>query len=159
MILPRKIFLDGSIQKEKVALCYRCKTRHLLDENCPKATPNPEDSGMSFIEQSGNPRENLALVEPESSADISGVPNIMSLTISQISGFFTRHNCKPFDYQWSYSLDPLDGCLQLSYLFNLLTIDTLYAYIHYMYKVLTCLRLSEAGKFLIPGDTFSCWRI
>ena len=54
---------------------------------------------------------------------ISGVPNI-SLTISQISGFLTRHNCNPFDYQWSYCIDPLDGYVQLSFLFTLFIIDT-----------------------------------
>ena len=48
----------------------------------------------------------------------------MSLTIAQISGFLKRDNCNPFDYQRSYSLDPLGGYMQLSYLFILLTIDT-----------------------------------
>ena len=33
-------------------------------------TPIPEDSGISFNEQSGTPRENLAPVQPESSAEI-----------------------------------------------------------------------------------------
>ena len=33
-------------------LCYRCKTRHMLGENCPVATPTAEDSDMSFAEQS-----------------------------------------------------------------------------------------------------------
>ena len=51
---------------------------------------------------------------------VSGVLN-MFLTISQICGFLTRHNCNPFDCQWSYSLDPLDGYLQLSHLFTLST--------------------------------------
>ena len=64
MILPRKISFHGSIQKEKVVLCYRCKTRHMLGESCPEATSIPEDSGMSFTEQSGSPRENLAPAEP-----------------------------------------------------------------------------------------------
>ena len=40
---------------EKVVLCYRCKTRHMLGMNCPVATPIPEDSGMSFSEQNGTP--------------------------------------------------------------------------------------------------------
>ena len=54
MILPRKISFHGSIQKERVVLCYRCmcKTWHMLGESCPDATPTPEDSSMSFIEQS-----------------------------------------------------------------------------------------------------------
>ena len=70
MILLRKICFHGSIQKEKVVLRYRCKTRHMLGENCPEATPNPEDSGMSFIQQNSTPQENLAPVEPESSVEI-----------------------------------------------------------------------------------------
>ena len=65
MILPRKISFHGSIQKEKVVLCCRCKAWHMLGESCPEATPTPEDSGISFIEQSGTPQGNLAYVEPE----------------------------------------------------------------------------------------------
>ena len=38
----------------------------MLGENCSEATPAPEGSGMSFIQQSGTPREDLARVEPES---------------------------------------------------------------------------------------------
>ena len=53
MILPRKISFHGSIQKEKVVLRYRVKTRHMLGESCPETTPTPEDSGMSFNEESG----------------------------------------------------------------------------------------------------------
>ena len=48
----------------------------------------------------------------------------MSLTIFQISGFFTRHNRNLCDCQWLYSLDPLDGYLHLLYLFTPFTIDT-----------------------------------
>ena len=36
----------------------------MLADSCPEATSIPEDSGMSFMEQSGSPRENLASVEP-----------------------------------------------------------------------------------------------
>ena len=54
---------------EKVLLCYRCKTRHMLGENFPEATPTTEDSGMSFIEQSDTPRENSAPVQLKSSVD------------------------------------------------------------------------------------------
>ena len=46
------------------------KTRHMLEENCPEASPTLEDFGVSFIEQGGTPRENLAPVEPESSARV-----------------------------------------------------------------------------------------
>ena len=42
----------------------------MLSENCPEATPTPEDSGVSFIEQSRTPRGNLATVEPKSSVQI-----------------------------------------------------------------------------------------
>ena len=64
MILPRKLSSHGSIQKEKVVLRYRCKTGQMLSQCCPEASttpsppPHPEDFGMSFIEQSGTPREN-----------------------------------------------------------------------------------------------------
>ena len=51
-------------------LCYRCKNRHMLGQNCPVATQTSEDSGMYFIEQSDTPRENLAPVKPESSVEI-----------------------------------------------------------------------------------------
>ena len=81
----------------------------------------------------------------------------MSLTISQISGFLTRHNCNPFDCQWSYSLDPLDSYLQLPYLFTIFTADPYQMgskYVSIVYKVLNCLRLSQEGKFVIPRDTF-----
>ena len=64
MILPRKISFHGSIQK--VVLCYMWKIWHMLDE----ATPSPENTDMSFIEQSGTPWGNLAPVEPEFSAQI-----------------------------------------------------------------------------------------
>ena len=70
IILPRKIYFHGSIPKEKVVLHYRYKTWHMLGESCPEATPTPEDSGMSFIEQSGTPRWNLAPVEPECFVEI-----------------------------------------------------------------------------------------
>ena len=71
-ILPRKITFHGRIQRdvlfaEKVVLCYRCKTRHMLGENCPVATPTTEDSSMSLAEQSGATIEGAALVHPESS--------------------------------------------------------------------------------------------
>ena len=42
----------------------------MLGENYPEATPTPEYSDVSFIEQSGTPRKNLATVEPESSVQI-----------------------------------------------------------------------------------------
>ena len=53
-----------------MVLRYRCKSQHVLSESCHVATSTLEDSGMSFIEQSGTLRENLAHVEPESSVEI-----------------------------------------------------------------------------------------
>ena len=71
-ILPRKICFHGRIQRdvllaEKVVLCYRCKTRHMLGENCPVATPTIEDSSMPLNEQSDTPGENVAPVQPKPS--------------------------------------------------------------------------------------------
>ena len=59
-ILPRKISFHGRIQRdvlfaEKEVLCYSCKTRHMLGENCPVATPITEDFGMSLNEKSDTP--------------------------------------------------------------------------------------------------------
>ena len=74
-ILPRKITFHGRIQRdvlfaEKVVLCYRCKTRHMLGENCPVVTPAQEDSSMSVPEQSGVAVGSAALVQRESSTEI-----------------------------------------------------------------------------------------
>ena len=73
-ILPRKISFHGRIQRdvlfaEKVALCYRCNTRHMLGENYPVATPTTEDSSMSLAEQSDTPGESTAPVQPEFSVE------------------------------------------------------------------------------------------
>ena len=72
--MPRKIYFHGSVRRdvlfaEKVVLCYRCKTRHMLGENCPVATPTPEDFSMSFIELSETPQDGLALEKPNSSVE------------------------------------------------------------------------------------------
>ena len=74
-ILARKLSFYSSIQRDvlfaqKVVSCYSSKTRHMLDENCPVATPTPEDSGMSFTEQSGTPPLNQNPVQPDPSAEI-----------------------------------------------------------------------------------------
>ena len=73
-ILPRKITFHGRIQRdvlfaEKVVSCYRCKTRHMLGENCPVATPTTEDSNMSLVEQSDAAIEGAAPVQQESSVE------------------------------------------------------------------------------------------
>ena len=80
-ILPRKISFHGSIRRdvlfaEKVVLCYRCKTRHMLGENCPLATSTREAPDMSYIEQSDTPRESLAPEQSESSVEVQ--PSIES---------------------------------------------------------------------------------
>ena len=73
-ILPRKICFHGRIQRdvlfaEKVVLCYRCKTRHMLGENYPVATPTIEDSSMPLNEESDIPGENVAPVQPKPSVE------------------------------------------------------------------------------------------
>ena len=50
-------------------LCYRCKTRHTLGENCPVVTPIAKDSSMSLAEQSDIPGESTAPVQLESSVE------------------------------------------------------------------------------------------
>ena len=37
---------------ENVVLCYRCKSRHMLGENCPVVITTNDDCGMSLNEQS-----------------------------------------------------------------------------------------------------------
>ena len=74
-----------------------CKTRHILGESFSEATPTPEDSGMSFIEQSGIPRENLASVEPDSSVEICPSGNSQEFILSSCGGgwsgeFFDRRD-------------------------------------------------------------------
>ena len=71
-ILPRKITFHGGVRRdvlfaEKVVLCYRCKARHMLGENCLVVSPTPEDYDMSNIEQSEAPRDKLAPEKPDSS--------------------------------------------------------------------------------------------
>ena len=73
-ILPRKITFHGGVRRdvlfaEKVVLCYRCKNRHMLGENCPIVSPTPEDYDMSNIEQSEAPRDKLAPEKPDSSVE------------------------------------------------------------------------------------------
>ena len=68
--LPRKITFHGRIQRdvlfaEKVVLCYRCKTRQMLVENCPVVSPTTKDSSMSLAEQSDIPGESTAPVRLE----------------------------------------------------------------------------------------------
>ena len=73
-ILPRKItFHDGILRDvlfaEKVVLCYRCKIRRMLDENCPVASPTPEGSDMPYTEQSETPRDNMTTEKPGPSVE------------------------------------------------------------------------------------------
>ena len=74
-ILPRKISFHGNIQRdalfaEKVVLCYRCKTRHMLGKNCPVITPTQKDSRMSFTERSATPSWNPSPRQLDHSAEI-----------------------------------------------------------------------------------------
>ena len=74
-ILPKKISFYGNIQRdvlfaEKVVLCYRCKTRHMLGENCPVATPTNEDSAISLNKQSDTLSQNQMSIQPDPSAEI-----------------------------------------------------------------------------------------
>ena len=69
-ILTRKITLHDSITRDvlfakKVVLCYRCKTWHMLGENCLVASSTQEDSGMSFSEQSDTRLVNQTSAESE----------------------------------------------------------------------------------------------
>ena len=55
-IMPGKISFQGGVSRdvlfaEEVLLCYRCKTRHMLGENRPVASPTLEGSDMSCSEQ------------------------------------------------------------------------------------------------------------
>ena len=73
-ILPRKISFHGRIQRdvlfaERVVLCYRCKTRQMLVQNCPVVTPTTKDFSMSLAEQSDIPGESAAPVQLESSVE------------------------------------------------------------------------------------------
>ena len=82
VILPRKISFHGNIQRdvhfaEKVVLCYRCKTRHMLDKNCPVITPTQKDSRMSFTERSATPSRNPSPRQLDHSAEI--LPCVESL--------------------------------------------------------------------------------
>ena len=75
MMMMMKNFFHGSIQRdvlfaEKVVMCYSFKTWHMLGDNFPVATPIPEDSGISFTEQSGTPPPNQNPVQPDPSAKI-----------------------------------------------------------------------------------------
>ena len=72
--LPRKITFHGSVKRdvlfaERVVRCYRCKTRHMLGENCPVATPSMEDSDMSLTEQSDNVDGGAVTAQPEPSVE------------------------------------------------------------------------------------------
>ena len=76
------------VSKRKKGCRARCQARHTLGETCLEATPTPEDSGVSFIEQSGTPRQNLAPAEAESSVQIcpSGKSQLNSSPLVQEAG-------------------------------------------------------------------------
>ena len=73
-ILPRRISFHGGVSRdvlfpEKVVLCYRCKTRHMLGENCPVATPTPEGSDMSCSEQNETSQDPPSAGSQQKSSD------------------------------------------------------------------------------------------
>ena len=74
MVLPRKISFHGGIKRDvlfaEVVVCYTCKTRHMLGENCPVVSPTPEDSSMSYSEQSKTVHESPDPAHPEPSVEI-----------------------------------------------------------------------------------------
>ena len=68
--LSMTISREMSFSPEKVVLCYRYKTRHMLDENCPVITPAQKDSSMSFTERSATPSRNPSSRQLDHSAEI-----------------------------------------------------------------------------------------
>ena len=77
-----KISFHGNIQrdvlfKEKVVLCYGCKTQHMLGENCPIITPTQKDSSMHCTEHSDTLSQNQNPIQPDPSAEI--LPCVKSL--------------------------------------------------------------------------------
>ena len=75
MILPRKISFHGNIQRdvlftEKLVLCYRCKTHHMLGKNCSVITPTQKDSRVSFTDRSATPSMNPSPRQLDHSAEI-----------------------------------------------------------------------------------------
>ena len=61
-MLPREISFHSSVSRDvlfagKVVFCYRCKTRHMLGENCPVATPTLEGSDVPTSEQNETSRD------------------------------------------------------------------------------------------------------
>ena len=74
----------------------------------PPTIPTPEDSGISFIEQSGTPRENLAPVEAESSVQIcsSGKSQLNSTPLAQEAGG------ENFSMEWTIARILIQGQVQ-----------------------------------------------
>ena len=76
VMLPRKITFHGNITRdalfvEKVVMCNRCRTHHMLGKNCPVVTPTPEDLDMSTSDQCTTPQESMSPEQSEPSVDIS----------------------------------------------------------------------------------------
>ena len=75
-MLPRQLTFHDNITKgdlfmEKVLMCYECRTRHMLDENCPAVTPTTEDLDMSTSEQYTTPQESMSPEQSEPSVKTS----------------------------------------------------------------------------------------
>ena len=90
LILPRKISFPDSVKKdvlsaEKVVPCYRCKTRHMLGENCPVASSTLDDPAMSFSVQS-DALVNQTSLESETNVELcpSGKSQQDTSTLSEV---------------------------------------------------------------------------
>ena len=79
-ILPRKITFHGRIQRdvlfaEKVVLCYKCKTRHMLGENCPVATPAQEDTSDTVGGTAPVQQESSVEIQPSAESQQASSPS------------------------------------------------------------------------------------
>ena len=90
-MFSRKISFHGNITRdvlfaEKVVMCYRCKTRHMLDENCPVATPTPDDLDVSTSEQCATPRESMSPEQSEPFVETSSSEDSLQDSSSLVEG-------------------------------------------------------------------------
>ena len=90
-MLSRKISFHGNITRdvlfaEKVVMCYRCRTRHMLDENCPVATPTSDDLDVSTSEQCATPRESMSPEQSEPFVETSSSEDSLQDSSSLVEG-------------------------------------------------------------------------
>ena len=91
-MLPKKITFYNDITRdiafvEKVVLCYKCKTRHILGEICPIATPTLGNSGLPLTEQRDLPQENQLSDQSVPSGEInpSDIPRENKVAVAENS--------------------------------------------------------------------------